>query len=114
MLITCSEIFDNEYAVYIPRKGSSTASWAAPGNCVWNSPECITYCYTLAGAAGYRDNPKLKGLFSDFLEIEDTDYSHYIDQIQFLKSEQPYLATMSEVYRLLLDTSEETEWDVIR
>lgn len=75
----------------------------------------MNYVHPLADASGYRDNEKLKNLFQNILEIKDTTYSHYVEQIKSMRGGRPSLAAVSDIYRhICMDASTKADWEIVR
>ena len=112
-LTNCRKLFVEEAAIHVPTKGSLTAAWAKPDECVWKAPDFLDKPYPLATTDKYRGNERLTRLFNSILCIPNANWRHYIDYIDALN--QVSHASVSNIYRhIWLDVSTEEDWDIVK
>ena len=95
-------------------KDSFGVIWARPAECVWEAPKFYNVRRPLAQLPNYRGDEKLRHLFCDILNIEDTDFADYVQQASKEKRWYTNLDTMSAIYHhIQLSASDEDDWEYV-
>ena len=115
VLIQCSKVFASENLIHVPARGSRTAVWTKPDECVWKAPDFLTEWHSLSDLEGFRGNEKLTRLFTSVLNIEDADWTDYLNQLQVHKEKGLAHDRIEDIYRCLYqEVIGDAAWEIVR
>jgi hypothetical protein len=90
--------------ILVPSVDGREYTWAALVECLWEAPSCLRGRYPLkARMKGFlAEFSSLSNFFVDILEMPDCDYSHILQELEYLlENVDPELENMSGLYKQL-------------
>ena len=79
-------MFKRERAIYLPRISDQLPCWQSPDNCLWYAPGFVTTRSCLERVTAYRSNKMIEHLFQRVLNIRDSNWQDYLEELQNMKS----------------------------
>lgn len=114
VLTNCSKLFAGEDLIHVTGKESPVSLWTKPDQCLWNAPDFLTGWYSLSDQEGFRGNEKLKRLFKSVLDVQDADWTHYLQQLQAYKDQGLRQNDIRDIYHRLWREVEGENWRNVR